>query len=568
MTDPTSFWPEVPACCLARSAQEHTLLVTRLEQAALQAGKTVIRIEKDLAGCPTGSPDDRVRYLSYAQTQGLSQAEVFSLFSPLPPEGVVLLAESPDAGLERDLHGLAGITLICVFRQDQVEPGRLIQILASHPNVFTRDGWLNQPLEEIVKVEHAQDVISGAARFHLILNNIPFLIAYMDRNITYRFVNESFCKWFGLPRADILGHSMRELMGEAAFETAWPHIQLTLDGHQTSLINHIRHADGTIHTTHITYTPDRQPDGQVRGFISSVDDITYQKEVEEQLRQSEERYRTLVENQSEGVLMIDADLRIEYANLAAEGVFNRPVDKIVGLKLDDLLSLSQKKILISQFETRKKDQHGSYELEYSTSVGEKKLFMITATPRFNSSGAFIGSFAIIRDITERKRIEEGLRYRSTHDALTGVYNRFFFDEELSRLEENHRQPISVLMLDLDRLKTINDTHGHFAGDEALRRVARLLRACLRGEDLIARLGGDEFAVLLPNTRTAEMEHIILRMQRIIKISNQKHTDLPVSISIGGSTAPPGQSLYKALEEADQRLYKAKRLKYGLNRQEE
>lgn len=557
MTEQASFWPNAPACCLARSAQEHTFLIALLEQEALRAGRPVLRISDDNTCVPFNTTDECIHLLSYAEIQGLSPAEIAS-----PRENTVILADSPNLDQERYLHSLAGFTLICIFRQDQVEADRLIRILASHHHVYTPQGWVNQPPEE------ARDILGGPARFHLILNSIPFLIAYLDRDIIYRFVNESFCQWFGRSRADIIGHSMRELVGETAFETAWPYVQLTLAGQRTSLINHIQHTDGTIHTVNVTYTPDRQSDGQVRGFIASVDDITHLKQVEEQLRKSEERYRTLVENQSEGVLIVDAGLCIEYANLAAEAVFNRPVDKIIGLKLDELLSQPQKQILIGQFESRKKDQHGSYELEYTATTGEKKLLMVTATPRFDSSGAFIGSFAMIRDITERKRIEEGLRYRSTHDALTGVYNRFFFDEELSRLEENHRQPISVLMLDLDRLKVINDTHGHFAGDEVLRRVARLLRACLRGEDLIARLGGDEFAVLLPDTRAAEMEHIILRMQRMVKISNQKHADLPVSISIGGATASPGKSLHKALEEADQQLYKAKRLKYSLNRQDE
>ena len=167
---------------------------------------------------------------------------------------------------------------------------------------------------------------------------------------------------------------------------------------------------------------------------------------------------------------------------------------------------------------------------------------------------------MIRDITDRKIVEEDLRYRSTHDALTGLHNRFFFDEELSRLEENHRQPISVLMLDMDGLKKINDSLGHFTGDEALRRVARLVRSCLRGEDLVARLGGDEFAVLLPNTRQRERDRIIARMNRMLSHSNRQNPGLPLAISIGAATAQPGESLRKALEEADQRLYEEKRRK--------
>jgi diguanylate cyclase (GGDEF)-like protein/PAS domain S-box-containing protein len=687
LTTPSSFWPEHPACCLARSAQEQGLLVARLAQEALQAGKVIFQIGENPVSDPPAHPNGQIHYLSYAEFHNLAQDTLGAQFGSSLPEDTVILAAAPTAVQENHLSitaRMAGIQTVCIYRQDQIELNRLFDILNNHRHFFTVDGWLSHPLEDLAKLEGGAEAVNEPARLREITNNIPFLIAYLDQNITYRFVNEPFSQWFGLPRSAIIGHSMNELFDEATYQVALPHIQMALNGQKTSFVNHVQHVDGSIHKVHITYTPDHQSDGKVRGFISGVEDITYQTQVEEQLRQSEyrlrtiisnfpiliftvdmngiitlaegkglqafgmestgvvgksafdlfrdnklllkslhralagetfqemisdqqglifdtwysplvnsdgsrqgmlgisanvtertqaelalkvseERYRTLVENQSEGVLILDADLRIEYANLAAAGILKRPAVELIGLQMDRLLRLSQKRILKSQFELRKKNERSTYELDFNPTKDEKKRLIISATPRFDSTGAFLGSFAVIRDITERKLVEEDLRYRSTHDALTGVHNRFFFDEELSRLEENHRQPISVLMVDLDRLKAINDTQGHFAGDEVLRRVANLLRACLRGEDLVARLGGDEFAVLLPNTRQAERERIIERMQRMVKKSNQKHTDLPVSVSIGGATAMPGESLLRALKEADQRLYDVKREKYRSDR---
>ncbi|GAP15534.1 protein containg PAS domain S-box [Longilinea arvoryzae] len=682
MSQQPSFWPVLPACCLARSAQEHSQLIARLERAADLEGKHVLWIQADPCNHPDDRPPGRFHCLSFPEFSTFSHQDLLMFYQSTLPGNVVVLADSPNLEQDHQLHFMAvatGISPICIYRQDQIDPNRLLQVIAEHRHILTLDGWIDQLAEDSRTLEEIPEFLNGPARFRLVTNSIPYLLAYLDRDVTYRFINDPFCQWFGLPRSAILGHRMREIIGETAFENARPHIQLALAGHKTSLINHIRHADGSIHIARLTYIPDRQPDGQVRGFISSIDDITRQVEMEEQLRQSEhrlrtvitnipivvftldkdgiftlsegkglqtlglepgqmvgqsvfevyrgneslldcvrrassgesfrdlvgdldghifdtwysplvdgqgqqqgvlgiaadvtertqtelalknseERYRALVENQDEAVLIVDAELRIEYLNLAAEGVLRRPVSQMIDQKLTDLFPPEQRAILLEQFDARKKNERSTYELSYLLPAGDQVHLLITATPRFDPNGKFQGSFAVIRDITERKLVEEDLRYRSTHDALTGLHNRFFFEEELSRLEENHRQSISMLMVDLDGLKKINDTRGHFAGDEALRLVAQLLRACLRGEDLVARLGGDEFAVLLPNTRSAEMERIIARMRRMIRKFNQRRPEMPISLSIGGATALPGASLRRALEKADQQLYEEKKQK--------
>ena len=127
--------------------------------------------------------------------------------------------------------------------------------------------------------------------------------------------------------------------------------------------------------------------------------------------------------------------------------------------------------------------------------------MVTATPRFNSAGEFSGSFAIFRDITERKEIEVKLRYQSAHDVLTRLFNRFYFEEEMNRLENSRISPISIIVIDVDDLKSINDSQGHLTGDELLRSVARILKQSFRAEDMVARIGGDEFAVLAAADRS-------------------------------------------------------------------
>jgi diguanylate cyclase (GGDEF)-like protein len=94
-------------------------------------------------------------------------------------------------------------------------------------------------------------------------------------------------------------------------------------------------------------------------------------------------------------------------------------------------------------------------------------------------------------------VEEQLRYASSHDQLTGLYNRMYFDEEYERVARTGNWPVAILMLDLDNMKETNDSYGHAAGDKLLQRAANVLRQTFRREDIVARIGGDEFAIIIP-----------------------------------------------------------------------
>ncbi len=166
--------------------------------------------------------------------------------------------------------------------------------------------------------------------------------------------------------------------------------------------------------------------------------------------------------------------------------------------------------------------------------------------------------AVVIDITSRKKAEEELRYLGIHDALTGLYNRAFFVEEMDRLGRGRGFPISIMMIDVDHLKDTNDRYGHAAGDALLKRVAQALNATFRAEDVIARIGGDEFAVLLPATGATAAEASLQRLQQILHENNAAHTGIPIQLSLGVSTAEIPGSLAEALKVADKNMYHEKR----------
>lgn len=193
-------------------------------------------------------------------------------------------------------------------------------------------------------------------------------------------------------------------------------------------------------------------------------------------------------------------------------------------------------------------------IEVRVPTPEKDLYFITTVkPIFNSDGEVSTVICISKEITERKQMEEELRHLSTHDLLTGLYNRNFFEVEMERIQKSRSQPVAILLADLDGLKTINDTQGHQAGDKLLRQVARNLQEVFRESDIIARIGGDEFAVLLPNTEPDTTQSLIERLR--MKFSQS--SDPSISVSIGYSDNRKKNQLSEVMRDADDLMYREK-----------
>ncbi|MGB9080703.1 MAG: diguanylate cyclase, partial [Desulfuromonadaceae bacterium] len=174
------------------------------------------------------------------------------------------------------------------------------------------------------------------------------------------------------------------------------------------------------------------------------------------------------------------------------------------------------------------------------------------TPIFNDAGVVIGIIGIAHNVTNRKEVEVKLRHDSTHDVLTGLYNRAFFDEELERFAHGRMFPMSIVMADINGLKIVNDTLGHNAGDDLIRSAARIILGAFRAEDIVARIGGDEFAVLLPGTDINVAEEAVERIVNCPEIITGE-----VSIAFGVASAASRDQLAEALKLSDERMYQDK-----------
>ena len=387
-------------------------------------------------------------------------------------------------------------------------------------------------------------------RLRAIIASMPVVVFALNKTGIFTLSEGRGLESLGLEPGEVVGLSLREVYPDLV--EAQTMLQRALQGDTFSMETVVNGA-----TWETWCSPLRNPAGEIDGMLGISMDITERRQAEKALRASEERYRMLVENQGEGAGIFAADGTVLYLNLAAEAIVGLPVEKMIGRNINEMIVPEEKEVASEQLALRSSGQAATYEIAIQRPDGKRRQVLVTATPRFDAEGNYLGSFSIFRDITERKRMEDRLRFQSSHDALTGLHNRYYFDDELLHMDRSRTYPAAVIVVDIDNMKATNDQYGHLAGDALLRRVARLLRSSFRSEDVVARIGGDEFAILLPDSDQNALEHSMERLRRNLGKINEQSGQEPLVISIGGAAAEVGQSLLSAFDLADQRMYREK-----------
>lgn len=275
----------------------------------------------------------------------------------------------------------------------------------------------------------------------------------------------------------------------------------------------------------------------------------------EELKQSEKKYQKIFNSVVDSFIIFDAQGNIIDVNWQAQRTFGYPLEEFVKLTWKDLFQPDAYHL----FEQFRFDvvSRGFSSSELANVRKDGSTFIVDIKGSIYEDHGEPHILTVIREISEQKRIEKRIRYMMTHDTLTGLYNRTLFDEQMLKIERSRTFPVSIVVVDVDGLKLVNDTQGHATGDDLLRRAAKILKVSFRTNDIVARIGGDEFAILLVEADAQKAREAIVRIENSLMEHNKKNQILPLSLSYGAATGYQGNSLNELFKEADKQMYENK-----------
>ena len=282
-----------------------------------------------------------------------------------------------------------------------------------------------------------------------------------------------------------------------------------------------------------------------------------------ELRDSEARYRLIVETAEEGILILDPNNDVVFANAKISSMLGYSLDEMRGRSVFDFMDEGVRVQARQNFMRRRQGIREQLDFCFKRMNGGELWAIVAANPIFEGDERYLGMLAMVTDITERKRAEDHLAYLAHHDSLTGLPNRTLFNDRLQQAlldAERRERLVAILFMDLDRFKNINDTLGHEAGDALLCVVASRLKECIRSGDTIARLGGDEFVIVLSGV--AHIDDAARIAQKILDTFNQPFTiaghELFLTASIGITLYPfDDKGVEGLVKNADVAMYRAK-----------
>ena len=416
-------------------------------------------------------------------------------------------------------------------------------------------------VDDITELKRAQHTFAKSEmRLRTITDNMPALIAYIDREQRYRFCNGHHESILNLAPEKMLGQTVRQVMGEPGYASMEAHIQRALQGERVTFEQQVDQASGRYFLHDLI--PETEIDGTVTGFYSMVQDITARKEAELRERASQKLLRSVTDNLPALVCYIDAEERFQFNNQPYEKWFGKPLAQITGQRVADLMSPSDFAIHQPYYTQARNGTMAEFEFE-ATQDGGQHFYHTTYLPQFDEQQQLNGVCGMINDITTLKRVEQQLRILARHDTLTGLPNRNQFDDKLADAMARSRRsgtPMALMFLDIDHFKSINDTLGHHGGDAVLREFAQRLIKAVRATDTVARLAGDEFVIILEGLHVAEecatvAKKIIAAMTRAFDVLGYaRRVTTSVGIAIDRGDIADGEAL---LRRADDALYDAK-----------
>ncbi len=501
---------------------------------------------------------NRIAVCGWGDGQWYSLSEKGSHVRPLAHRPAGSRAEQSmlvPGGYQHDVH----------FEASEILTGAVSVVSATTPDTFelSRFSALIADFAKAVEAANIREQLGrerSERRFRALVENSADMIVVVGRDKLVSFVSPAGPRLLNVPEERILGMPLTHF----AIPAHQPDLDEAIQRRDASSTQIQFDAGNGKHCWFDVHVSDMLEEPEIRGLVITASEISAQKHAQLKLEQSEARFRSLVQHASDLVAVVDADQVISWISPSSSRVLGIPAGDVVTRSVLDISHPESRHEMMAVLETATENELGraseATELQLLRSDGTVRIVEVTATNLF-AEPAVGGLVLNAHDVTERKTLEEDLRYQALHDDLTGLANRVMLRNLIGDAMEANDN-IAVIIADLDDFKTINDGLGHSIGDDLLTNLASRLVASVRDVDTVARLGGDEFAILV--TDIAQRTGVIAIAQRVLQViqdpidvsGRQIRLNASVGIAFASDVEQPAPETM--IRSADLAMYGAKK----------
>jgi diguanylate cyclase (GGDEF)-like protein/PAS domain S-box-containing protein len=432
----------------------------------------------------------------------------------------------------------------------------------------------------ITERKRAEDALKESEnKYRLLADNIQDVVFVMDMNLNYTYLSPSVKILRGYEPEEAMKHTPEETMTPSSIDLALGILSEMMEMEKSEHRNinisqtaqlEMTRKDGTTVWVETKASFIRDENHRPVGIMGLTRDITERKKVEDALRESEYKYKGLIENIPDIIFTIDLEGKITFVSKRAKEISGYENAEMIN---KNIFNFIPEEAHLSTMEKLQEGMKGKkikhIQMPVIAKSGEK-LFFEFSFSRIYKDEAVVGAQGTAVDITKRKKAEDELReselrYQklSIIDDLTQLYNSRHFYAQLEReIERSNRyeQPLTLLLLDLDKFKDFNDTYGHVEGDHVLSRLGQVVKRCLRETDSAYRYGGEEFTIILP--MTTRREGIVTAKRIQAELSKESFSpalgqEVYVTVSIGMAQYKPKEEIRAFVNRVDLLMYQAK-----------
>lgn len=394
----------------------------------------------------------------------------------------------------------------------------------------------------------------------LYLQNMPWSAWIADKDKKIIFINKAFERKYNLNLEDVKGKNYEEIFPDEVVSVynkkakeSLKKLQIDAYDKTTREIKEECYA--------FPITDEEGQTNAIGGIIVNVED---EKRREMELQNQKSILRTIIDALPEAIFYKDKDSRFIGCNKNFSDYYKQfGVDDVIG-KSD--LEIYPDKEVAENFIKIDKEIMKSKQAKYIEgmtldSSGNRVIEESFKAPVINEDGEVWGVVGLARNITNQKNLEDRLRYLSYNDALTGIYNRTYFEEKIRELNNEQHLPLGIIMGDVNGLKLVNDSLGHLEGDKLLKSIAGVLNKACGDKGYVFRWGGDEFMILLPNCNEYSCERMVEKIRSECKKDDYSYIEL--SIALGEVVKHSlEEDIDKCIKEVEERVYRQKLLEHN------